>query len=105
MPPSRSVSRFDSLKRLASAMRASMKISHSLLLATLLLPLSQIAAHALPLDPITAAEDDRAPLAPALQSAIHSPRAELRRLAARAFGRIQRPEGVGPLLELLGDPS
>ena len=60
---------------------------------------------ALALDSLAEAEDRREPLAPALLAAETSPLSSLRLRAARALGRIQRPEGVAPLLVLLNDPK
>ncbi len=57
------------------------------------------------LDPIGEAEDLRQPLAPALTEAAQSSQTTIRVRAARAWGRIQRPEVVTPLLSLLDDPE
>jgi cyclophilin family peptidyl-prolyl cis-trans isomerase/HEAT repeat protein len=57
------------------------------------------------LDPIADAADRLDPTAPALVAAAHSPSAAHRALAAQAYGRIQRPACVDPLLALVHDGS
>ena len=57
------------------------------------------------LDPVTDAADRLDPTAPVLLEAARSPLASRRIKAAEAFGRIQRPACVDPLLALLRDRS
>jgi peptidylprolyl isomerase len=61
-------------------------------------------AQAPPLDPLLEAEDQRRPQDPALSEAAVSEQPGRRVLAARAWGRIQRPGSIDPLLRLLEDP-
>ena len=64
-------------------------------------PLVHATTKALP--SIAQAEDDRKVDAPALLDAVKSPRAATRARAAVAFGRIQMPAGIDPLLQLSRD--
>jgi cyclophilin family peptidyl-prolyl cis-trans isomerase/HEAT repeat protein len=57
------------------------------------------------LDPVTDAADRLDPAAPALAAAVRSKDAALRSRAAEAYGRIQKPACVDPLLDLLRDRS
>src|SRR5688572_19051554 len=61
------------------------------------------AYSAFALDPIAEAEDNRQANSPALVAAMKSPKISERQRAANAYGRIQKPESVDPLLELLKD--
>lgn len=73
-----------------------------LLVAVLcLFPMTASAA----LDPITDAEDRRNPDAPALLDGLRSPSARTRERVALAFGRIQQPASIDPLLALARDPQ
>ncbi len=69
--------------------------------ALCLLPAIAMAA----LDPVTDAADRLDPEAPALAAAARSPEPALRARAAEAFGRIQKPACVDPLLGLVHDRS
>lgn len=57
------------------------------------------------LSPLAIAEDERQPLAKAIQDAVRSRSEATRKRAALALGRIQKPEGLPALLQLLGDAS
>jgi HEAT repeats len=57
------------------------------------------------IDPITDAEDRLDPTAPALVAGLQSDSAAVRARVATAYGRIQTPASVDPLLSLLGDRS
>jgi cyclophilin family peptidyl-prolyl cis-trans isomerase/HEAT repeat protein len=57
------------------------------------------------LDPVTDAADRLDPAAPALLAAARSPQAAQRARAAEAYGRIQKPACVDPLLGLARDGS
>jgi len=57
------------------------------------------------IDPLADAEDRLDPAAPALVAGVHSTSAGVRARVATAYGRIQTPECVDPLLTLLGDKS
>lgn len=57
------------------------------------------------IDPITDAEDRLDPTAPALVAGLQSESAGVRARVATAYGRIQTPGCVDPLLTLLGDRS
>jgi len=72
------------------------------LLAVGLLCPAVVLAH---IHPITDAEDRLDPAAPALVAGAHSTSAGARARAATAYGRIQTPECVDPLLTLLGDKA
>ena len=63
-------------------------------------PPSSLAA----LDPITDAEDRRNPEASALRDGLKSDSAKIRARVALAYGRIQQPASIDPLLQLAEDP-
>lgn len=57
------------------------------------------------LEPLKEAEDRREVNSSAIDAAINSTSATERAQAARALGRIQKPDGIDPLLKLLRDTS
>ena len=57
------------------------------------------------LDPISQAEDLRQVDAPALKEGAQSKEASVRARVARAYGRIQQPDGITSLETLLKDKS
>lgn len=77
-------------------------LNHSMVLLALLclVPLAASAA----LDSISDAEDRRNPEAPALRAGLKSDSARIRARVALAYGRIQQPASVDPLLQLARDP-
>lgn len=60
-------------------------------------------ATAQALDPVSEAEDQRDAGASVLQRGVTSRYAHLRKKVARAFGRIQKPDSIGPLVSLAWD--
>jgi prolyl oligopeptidase len=68
-------------------------------------PFLAASGRAAALAEVEAAEDARQASASALAEAAASDDAALRARAARAWGRIQQPAGVDPLLRLLDDPA
>ncbi len=86
-------------------MKASLRIVWGLGLwaSTLLNATSLAHAAPKPLPSIVQAEDDRKVDAPVLRDAVASPWAARRARAAVAYGRIQLPAGIDPLLQLSRD--
>ncbi|MFM8441838.1 MAG: HEAT repeat domain-containing protein [Methylococcus sp.] len=77
-------------------------LNYSMILRALLclVPLAASAA----LDPISDAEDRRNADAPVLRTGLKSDSARIRARVALAYGRIQQPASVDPLLHLARDP-